>query len=184
MTAPAQGWVKASEFAACTLEADPRSIATARNVARATLDGWAMEKFIDDVTAVASELVANALRHGVTEPPQKLVPHPVVLSLLRRGPEVVCAVFDPGAGVPRKRMTDPFAESGRGLHIVDSLSDAWGWSTPGPYGKAVWASFSDGTVPAPVDAHAEEAGHQPLTRLLVLIEVLTGSSPPQLQGAA
>ncbi|GAA2650634.1 hypothetical protein GCM10010400_02260 [Streptomyces aculeolatus] len=182
MTAPADGWVTASEFAACTLEDDPRSIAIARNVARATLRGWLLDDLVDDVAAVASELVANALRHGVCEPSWSQAPHPVVLSLLRRGPEVVCAVFDPGTGVPRVCVADPFAESGRGMRIVECLSDSWGWSEPGPYGKAVWARFSEGgRAAAPAEEHGVE---QPLTRLLVLIEVLTGSSPPQLQAVA
>ncbi|MHA4814413.1 ATP-binding protein [Streptomyces aculeolatus] len=172
----------ASEFAACTLEDDPRSIAIARNVARATLRGWLLDDLVDDVAAVASELVANALRHGVCEPSWSQAPHPVVLSLLRRGPEVVCAVFDPGTGVPRVCVADPFAESGRGMRIVECLSDSWGWSEPGPYGKAVWARFSEGgRAAAPAEEHGVE---QPLTRLLVLIEVLTGSSPPQLQAVA
>lgn len=182
MTAPADGWVTASEFAACTLEDDPRSIAIARNVARATLRGWLLDDLVDDVAAVASELVANALRHGLCEPSWSQAPHPVVLSLLRRGPEVVCAVFDPGTGVPRVCVADPFAESGRGMRIVECLSDSWGWSEPGPYGKAVWARFSEGgRAAAPAEEHGVE---QPLTRLLVLIEVLTGSSPPQLQAVA
>ncbi|MFW6720524.1 ATP-binding protein [Streptomyces sp. MAR4 CNY-716] len=172
----------ASEFAACTLEDDPRSIAIARNVARATLRGWLLDDLVDDVAAVASELVANALRHGLCEPSWSQAPHPVVLSLLRRGPEVVCAVFDPGTGVPRVCVADPFAESGRGMRIVECLSDSWGWSEPGPYGKAVWARFSEGgRAAAPAEEHGVE---QPLTRLLVLIEVLTGSSPPQLQAVA
>lgn len=183
MTAPTEGWVTASEFAACTLEDDPRSISIARNVARATLRGWLLEELVDDVASVASELVANALRHGLREPSWSQAPHPVVLSLLRRGPEVVCAVFDPGTGVPRVCVADPLAESGRGMQIVECLSDSWGWSEPGPYGKAVWARFSAGGRPA---VPADEFGgvEQPLTRLLILVEVLTGSSPPQLQAVA
>lgn len=184
MTASAEGWVRASEFAACTLDGDPRSIAVARNVARSTLRGWGMDRLIDGVTAVASELVANALRHGVETPQQPLSPHPVVLSLLRRGPEVVCAVFDPGTGIPRVCVADHLAESGRGLHIVESLSDAWGWSMPGPYGKAVWARFSGGLGASPPSAGPGAAEQEPLTRLLVLVEVLTGSSPPELRAVA
>ncbi|NGN68689.1 ATP-binding protein, partial [Streptomyces sp. A7024] len=122
------------------------------------------------------------------EPP----PHPVVLSLLRQGDDVVIAVFDPGGGVPQVRESGPFAESGRGLHVVSCLSDAWGWSAPGPYGKAVWARFSPAgpgaevaAASGPVRSSGERAGahEDPLDRLLVLVEILTGSTPARLSQA-
>jgi len=36
-------------------------------------------------------------------------------------------------------ITRPDAKSGRGLQMVDALSDVWGWSPIAGGGKAVWA---------------------------------------------
>jgi hypothetical protein len=36
-------------------------------------------------------------------------------------------------------VPDRTAESGRGLQMVDALSDVWGWSPVTGRGKAVWA---------------------------------------------
>jgi hypothetical protein len=51
----------------------------------------------------------------------------------------MCAVLDPSASAPVLRMPDRTAESGRGLQMVDALSDVWGWSPVTGRGKAVWA---------------------------------------------
>ncbi|MFC7220202.1 ATP-binding protein [Streptomyces polyrhachis] len=149
-SAPLQEWLRSPGAATCQLAADPRSIAVARSVVRSHLCDWGLDKLSDDVCAAVSELVTNALRHGT--PPQEPRArraaqgaqgvNPLTLGLMRRGSAVVCAVFDPGLGVPRLSAPDPLAESGRGLHIVASLSDLWGWSRPTPAGKAVWAVFS------------------------------------------
>lgn len=179
---------EASGFAACTLGADPRSIAVARGTVRSALAGWGMEELSDSVESVVSELVTNALRHGVPgTPTQAPGPEPVTLSLLRRGPEIVCAVFDPGTGVPAVNEPDDFAESGRGLRIVESLSDAWGWSTPGPFGKAVWTRFTAlPKEPAGTRRAAERgtgAEWQSFARCLALLEALT-AGPGNVRAAA
>ncbi|TDT95893.1 histidine kinase-like protein [Streptomyces sp. 846.5] len=68
-------------------------------------------------------------------------PAPLIrLSLVRRSPQVVCAVSDPSSSGPVTREPDWVAESGRGLHLVDSFSQSWGWH-PVAAGKVVWALF-------------------------------------------
>jgi hypothetical protein len=62
---------------------------------------------------------------------------------------VLCAVADPGTTRPRLKEPDYFAESGRGLHVIDALSDAWGCTAPGAGGKTVWAAFHVGSAPPP-----------------------------------
>jgi hypothetical protein len=64
---------------------------------------------------------------------------PVGLRLLRRTGEVMCAVLDPSDTAPVLRTPDRSEESGRGLQMVDALSDVWGWSPVTGRGKAVWA---------------------------------------------
>jgi anti-sigma regulatory factor (Ser/Thr protein kinase) len=130
-------------FAACPLSADPQAAAAARNFTLRTLLGWGMHAVVDDVAVIVSELLSNALRYGVTgRRCADASPRPVWLGLLRRDHTVLCAVSDPGADVPVMRQPDYFAESGRGLHVIDSLSESWGWTTPDHLGKAVWAAIS------------------------------------------
>lgn len=130
----------ATGFAACALNDDPQVTADARDFTRTTLDGWEMGPLVDNAVVVVSELLSNALRYGLTGPRGRtLSPHPVWLGMLRRGSAVLCAVSDPGGNVPVVKEPDYFAESGRGLHVIDTLSESWGWTTPDHAGKAVWA---------------------------------------------
>lgn len=66
------------------------------------------------------------------------------LALVRMDGAVVCAVADPSPELPEPVEPEPFAESGRGLHIVAELSDSWGHSAPAPAGKTVWARLACG----------------------------------------
>jgi len=54
-------------------------------------------------------------------------------------------VTDPAAAKPRKRHPTLLEPSGRGLHIVDALSDAWEVVPARPQGKTV--SFVLSLVP-------------------------------------
>ena len=127
-------------FAACALSGDPQVAADARGFTRSTLNGWGMSALVDNAAIVVSELLSNALRYGVAGPRARaLSPHPVWLGLLRRGNAVMCAVSDPGTDVPVVKVPDYFAESGRGLHVIGTLSESWGWTPPDSAGKAVWA---------------------------------------------
>ncbi|MCQ4083548.1 ATP-binding protein [Streptomyces sp. RB6PN25] len=134
----------ASGFAACALEADLQAASEARHFARSTLYAWGMAELVDNVAVIVSELLSNAIRYGLASPRRlPASPHPVWLGLLRRGETtVLCAVSDPSSDVPVLREPDYFAESGRGLHVIDSLSDSWGWTPPDHAGKTVWAAVS------------------------------------------
>ncbi|WP_431782296.1 ATP-binding protein [Streptomyces chumphonensis] len=189
--------VDTSAFAAWTLECGPRSPGQARAYARAALRGWGLEELTDDIAVSVSEMVTNALCHSAEpwDPPNA---QPVMLSLLRQGGTVLCAVIDPGTTAPAVRDADDLAEGGRGLQIVDHLADDWGWTTPGASGKAVWARFSapaDRDTVEPADHTAaviapdgiecvadlqDEAEWDGLTRLLLLSEILCGGRPTWL----
>jgi Histidine kinase-like ATPase domain len=131
-------------FAACTLGCDPQPVRAARRFTGSTLPGWGMAGLVDDVGVVVSEMVTNALRYGLSAlRGRPISPQSVWLGMLRQGSTVMCVVFDPSTNVPVFRTPgDHMAESGRGLHVVESLSDAWGWTPPVRTGKAVWAMFS------------------------------------------
>ena len=124
-----------------TVEPDPESVTAARHFAVATLRTWGLAALCDDVGLVASELVTNALRHSLPACPDEHADPTIRLRLLRAAPYVLCGVVDSGRAVPRRRDPDYIAESGRGLHIVESFSARWGWTRLDPVGKIVWAVF-------------------------------------------
>ncbi len=111
------------------------------------MDQWELGERFDDVCLVVSELVTNALRHALPTGAQRgceQAPPPVRLHLMRWTERLVCAVRDPSHDSPVARDSDDFsAESGRGLFLVDSFSDSWGWHplAGALSGKVVWALF-------------------------------------------
>ena len=135
-----------SDAASCALPARYEAVRDARQFTRRTLDQWDLGERFDDVCLVVSELVTNALRHALP-PHHARVPEqqpPVRLHLMRWTERLVCAVRDPSKESPVARETDDFsAESGRGLFLVDSFSDSWGWHPLAGTlsGKVVWALF-------------------------------------------
>lgn len=123
------------------VEPDPESVTAARHFAVATVRGWGLAELADDVALVASELVTNALRHSLPACPDERARTTIQLRLLRAAPYVLCGVADTSPAVPRRREPDYIAETGRGLHIVESFSTWWGWTRLHPSGKIVWAVF-------------------------------------------
>ncbi|MDK1472290.1 ATP-binding protein [Streptomyces sp. 549] len=138
------------------------AVQSARDFTRSTLGGWGLSEHCDGVTLVVSELVTNALRHGLPGCAPAFQEAPVRLHLMRWASRLVCAVRDPSRTPPISALddADPFAaladfadvtaESGRGLFLVESFSDSWGWQPlPEPQpGKVVWALFRLGPVPS------------------------------------
>jgi hypothetical protein len=129
-------WWDSPAAAACSLGTNAQSARTARRFTRNTLKEWGLASLADDAEAIVGEFVANAVSHvGRDAGPGQ----PFGLRLLRRTGEVVCAVLDPSDSAPVLRIPDRNDEAGRGLQMVDALSDVWGWSPVTGRGKAVWA---------------------------------------------
>ncbi|MDX3850938.1 ATP-binding protein [Streptomyces sp. AK02-01A] len=136
----------AASSASCALPARYEAVRGARQFTRTTLGQWELNDRFDDVALVVSELVTNALRHALpADTPREPQEHPVRLHLMRWTSRLICAVRDPSHAGPMTRKTDEdcAAESGRGLFLVDSFSDTWGWHplAGSLTGKVVWALF-------------------------------------------
>ncbi|MES4889218.1 ATP-binding protein [Streptomyces sp. NPDC096012] len=137
----------ASDAASCALPARYEAVGEARRFTRDTLGKWDVGDRFDDICLVVSELVTNALRHAVpADQCGRCGEHSgsVRLHLVRWTERLVCAVRDPSHETPVPRDSDDFsAESGRGLFLVDSFADGWGWHPLAGTldGKVVWAMF-------------------------------------------
>ena len=86
---------------------------------------------LDDALLVASELAANAVTHADSACRIRLSVNAATLRI---------DVIDTGAGTPEPQPTSWMEEHGRGLHLVDALTTAWGLEVV-PEGKVVWAEL-------------------------------------------
>jgi len=129
-------WWDSPAVAACPLGTNPQSGRTARRFTRNTLKEWGLLSLADDAEVIVGEFVANAVSHATRTAGAG---QPIGLRLLRRTGEVMCAVLDPSDCAPVLRAPEQCEEAGRGLQMVDHLSDVWGWSPVTGRGKAVWA---------------------------------------------
>lgn len=142
-----------------TVQPDPESVTEARHFAISQLAEWGVAELTDDVGLVVSELVTNALRHsggtsrgrpgddvhraGVYDDPADPLgsaPSAIRLRLAYQAPWLLCGILDASPAAPRRKEPDYIAETGRGLHLVESFSVRWGWRAI-PRGKVVWALF-------------------------------------------
>jgi anti-sigma regulatory factor (Ser/Thr protein kinase) len=125
--------------ATCMLGTWPESVKTGRDFTRATLAEWDMPALADVAELVVSELLTNALRHGVPSARNLVGEHCIRLRLLAQAPYMMCMVTDPGSDIPVLRESEPTSESGRGLNVVEACSVRWGWHLLDEGGKVVWA---------------------------------------------
>ncbi|MEU7879956.1 ATP-binding protein [Microbispora bryophytorum] len=125
--------------ATCTFQGRAASAAAARDFTARTLCGWGVPGLVPDVQIVVSELVTNALRHV---PGDCADAPPIRLRLVKHRFHIGCGVSDASERVPAVSPWNDLSESGRGLHLVEALTAAWGWIlTRGGGGKVVWALF-------------------------------------------
>jgi anti-sigma regulatory factor (Ser/Thr protein kinase) len=132
------------------LPSQPASVAVARRRITAEMRSLGVDdEAIDDAAIVITELVTNAIKHGSPLPGRWLE---VTWDMDTETVEI--AVSDGGGSRTRPRANQPSlsAMGGRGLGIVDTLSDRWGVRPPG---TTVWA------ILAAPGAHANGQLSQP-----------------------
>jgi anti-sigma regulatory factor (Ser/Thr protein kinase) len=106
---------------------DLRTLGPIRRLLAARFSFLLDEAQLSDVVLIVNELVANAMIHGG---------RPDTLDVISRDGLVEIAVSDRNGGEPR--IGPPHATGGRGLSIVDVLTQSWGVRREGDR-KTVWA---------------------------------------------
>ncbi|HEY8478285.1 MAG TPA: ATP-binding protein [Spirillospora sp.] len=129
----------------------PSSVAVARwRLSSELADLGVYESVVDDAAVILSELISNALRHARPLPSGQ-----VEVRWRRRDDVLELEVSDGGAMTePRRGPGTLSSLGGRGLGIVESLSDGWG-VRHGEGTTTVWAILR---APA---ASSGEARHAP-----------------------
>jgi anti-sigma regulatory factor (Ser/Thr protein kinase) len=97
---------------------------------------WHLTGLADTAESIVGELVANAV-HASSR-----LPEPVIrLALAFDNGELAILVSDHNPDLPQPQQPAEDALSGRGLLMVEALSDRYGWYPleGGTAGKAVWA---------------------------------------------
>ncbi|MGN6576095.1 MAG: ATP-binding protein, partial [Nocardioides sp.] len=120
------------------LPAAPASVGAARRLVRTAAADAADGDVVDAAELLVSELVSNAVMHAGT-------PIDVTVSV-SDGPELTVGVSDGSPHRPVPRSYGETASTGRGLRLVEDLSDEWG-VTVRDTGKTVWFRVS-GARPA------------------------------------
>lgn len=91
------------------------------------------DEIADDLVLIASELAANAVRHGAP---------PAILRVTHDPDRIRITVSNHGdAPDPRVLTADPESGHGRGLAMVEAMADEVGWSRTGDR-LDVWAEVS------------------------------------------
>ena len=122
---------------------DPGAVAEARRFTRDAL-ATSPAAVVDRATLVVSELASNAVRHGHSG---------FMLTIAVAGGDVRIEVSDDSGALPVVRHPDRMEPTGRGLLIVQSLTQDWGVS-PTAEGKTVWAVLSTrAPAPGPISAY-------------------------------
>ncbi|MET9510742.1 ATP-binding protein [Streptomyces flavidovirens] len=117
-----------------TLPREPESAAVARQLARTALAAWGQEALIEDAVLIITELVSNAVDHAHIGSIRIIVSRPSETF-------IHIGVVDRSKAIPLMR-TDSNGDQlrGRGLLMVDALTDRWGTDLY-RWGKQVWGEL-------------------------------------------
>lgn len=126
-------------YSALDLRPLPGAVPSARLHARLVLLEHGHGAIAGTVELIVSELVTNAIAAAAGQDTET-GPRPVQLRLLGGDRVVKIEVWDASDAMPPTgRDVGTEAESGRGLFLVDMLSDRWGAYPTRGGGKIVWS---------------------------------------------
>jgi anti-sigma regulatory factor (Ser/Thr protein kinase) len=115
---------------------EPESVSAARRFATGVLAD-APSEVRDAVELMVSELTTNCVLHADTA---------FDVTVDRQHENVRVEVIDRGDGTPAIRSPGPDDPTGRGLQIVNMLSETWGVEHRTAAGKTVWFVISAPTI--------------------------------------
>jgi anti-sigma regulatory factor (Ser/Thr protein kinase) len=115
------------------LSAESISASTARDFVCVLLAHHGLQHLSIDAGLVVSELATNAVVHAQA---------PFDLTLSFEDGFIHLGVQDWAPGAPVESTPGEMDTHGRGLMLVETLSDDWGTRTNPGGGKTVWASFA------------------------------------------
>ena len=110
------------------------AVPSARLHARLVLQEWGLAALSDDIELLVSELVTNGVRAS-----RAMGQAAVLMWLVSDLRQVVVFVWDASPLPPAQAALGVDAESGRGLMLIEALSDRWGHFSYDGVGKVVWA---------------------------------------------
>ncbi len=120
------------------LGALPGAVPCARLHARQLMCEWGLTRLSDSIELLVSELVTNAMHASRAMEPIT----PLRLWLLTDKTRVKILVWDASPQPPARMNISEDAESGRGLLLVETISDKWDWYFPQDTGgKVIWAEL-------------------------------------------
>lgn len=126
------------------LQALPARIGQVRRIVSAQLRHWQLDPLIDRAALGVTELLSNVHRHAR---PDKTCTVEIELRLGR----LTVSVYDSDPRLPvlHEAGADALETSGRGLALVEAVSEAWGARhQPDSPGKVVWFSLRATPEPA------------------------------------
>jgi len=130
-----------------TFRRDAESVGAARRFATEALSGIDPDQ-LDSVELMVSELATNSIRHAHAA---------FELTVAHVDGEIRIEVTDRAGGEPRMRNAGPDDPTGRGLQIVNLLSEAWGVEHRADSGKTVWFTVT-ARCPPGHDSRPRHAG--------------------------
>jgi hypothetical protein len=157
LASPAASAARWPNHSILELGALPSAVPCIRLHTTLVLREWHLTGLADAAELVASELATNAVQASSTAPP---APAPAGLAVVRLHlasdrRQVLVEIGDNDPRPPNPSRPDPDSDGGRGLLMVEAVSDRWGcyylnhaaattWRAPGPAlaqpgAKIVWA---------------------------------------------
>lgn len=115
---------------AVKLPPSPESVSAARRFVLHQCQQWQLLGSHDRLLLLVSETVTNAVKHARSRL--------VEVRLVRQPPAVRVEVRDEDPRSPTSGNPSEDAESGRGMQLVEALSDEWGVTQHAGGGKTVW----------------------------------------------